>query len=83
MPVTLSIKNVPDEIAEVLRSRAARNHRSLQGELLAVLHEAVLPEIRLGPKEALAKVRASGVKTSSASAAIVRRDRDARQCSSR
>ena len=40
MPVNLSIKNVPDEIAEELRERAARNHRSLQGELLAIIEEA-------------------------------------------
>ena len=37
MPVNLSIKNVPDKIAERLRRRAARNHRSLQGELMAML----------------------------------------------
>jgi len=37
----LSIKEVPEEIAEALRQRAARNHRSLQGELMAILHAAV------------------------------------------
>jgi antitoxin FitA len=37
----LSIKDVPEEIAEALRQRAARNHRSLQGELMAIIHEAV------------------------------------------
>lgn len=31
MPVSLSIKNVPDPIAGLLRKRAARNRRSLQG----------------------------------------------------
>ena len=39
----LSIKGVPEEIAQALRQRAARNHRSLQGELMAILHEAVGP----------------------------------------
>jgi len=39
----LSIKEVPEEIAEALRQRAARNHRSLQGELMAILHEAIRP----------------------------------------
>jgi plasmid stability protein len=29
--MTLSIKNVPDELAQRLKERAARNHRSLQG----------------------------------------------------
>jgi plasmid stability protein len=40
MPVNLSIKNVPDVLAERLRERAARAHRSLQGELKAILEEA-------------------------------------------
>lgn len=37
----LSIKSVPEELAESLRQRAARNHRSLQGELMAILEAAV------------------------------------------
>ena len=37
MTVTLSIKNVPDELARRLKERAALNHRSLQGELMAIL----------------------------------------------
>ena len=37
MPVNLSIKNAPDDIVERLRERAARHHRSLQGELLAIV----------------------------------------------
>lgn len=36
----LSIKEVPEEIAEALRQRAARNHRSLQGELMAIIEQA-------------------------------------------
>jgi plasmid stability protein len=40
VPVSLSIKNVPEALAARLRERAARNHRSLQGELLAILEEA-------------------------------------------
>jgi len=42
MPVTLTIKQVSDRLAEKLRLRAAANHRSLQGELTAILEEAVL-----------------------------------------
>lgn len=37
----LSIKDVPEAWAEVLRQRAARNHRSLQGELLRIIEQAV------------------------------------------
>ena len=38
MGINLSIKDVPEEQVEVLRERAKRNHRSLQGELRAI-HE--------------------------------------------
>lgn len=41
MPVNLSIKNVPDALAARLRERAERNHRSLQGELIAILEGAL------------------------------------------
>lgn len=37
----ISIKDVPETWAEVLRQRASRNHRSLQGELMALLERAV------------------------------------------
>lgn len=37
MPVSLSVKNVPDELAARLRARADRNRRSLQRELLSIL----------------------------------------------
>ena len=43
MPVSLSIKEVPDDLAEALRERAARNHRSIQGELMHILESAVRP----------------------------------------
>ena len=41
MSVNLSIKNVPDAMAERLRKRALANHRSLQGELMAMLDRAL------------------------------------------
>lgn len=39
--INLSVKNVPEALATKLRARAERNHRSLQGELMAILEEAV------------------------------------------
>lgn len=36
----LSIKDVPEAWAEALRQRAARNHRSLQGELMSIIEQA-------------------------------------------
>ncbi len=41
MAVNLSIKNVPDAVADALRARAEQNHRSLQGELMAILERSV------------------------------------------
>ena len=41
MPVNLSVKNVPDVLADRLRIRAERNRRSLQRELLSILEAAV------------------------------------------
>ena len=38
---TLSIKNVPDAIHRRLKQRAGRHHRSLNGELLSLLDEAL------------------------------------------
>jgi plasmid stability protein len=40
----LSIKDVPEAWAETLRQRALRNHRSLQGELMAIIEQAVAAE---------------------------------------
>ena len=40
MAINLSVKNVPDAVADGLRSRAARNGRSLQQELLEILRQA-------------------------------------------
>ena len=41
MPVTLTIKQVPERLAQKLRARAAASHRSLQGELMVILTDAV------------------------------------------
>jgi plasmid stability protein len=74
MTVTLSIKNVPDDLAQKLKERAARNHRSLQGELMAIIEAAEPPKRSI--REIYAMVKASGVKTPSESARMVREDRD-------
>ena len=41
--VNLSVKDVPEDLAQSLRERAERNHRSLQGELMSILSQAVEP----------------------------------------
>ena len=74
MTVTLSIKNVPDELAQRLRERAARNHRSLQGELMAILEDASRPIRSVG--DFARYVDRLGITTPSESARMVREDRD-------
>ncbi len=78
MSINLSVKNVPEEIAARIRRRAARHHRSLQGELMAILEEIVSQENQLTPEEFLGHIRGIGVKTPPEAAKTVRRDRDAR-----
>lgn len=78
MPVNLSIKNVPDELVKRLRRRAIKHHRSLQGELMAIIETSVKVDETLSPREVLARVRRLGLKTASESVSMVRQDRDAR-----
>jgi Arc-like DNA binding domain len=42
MSVNLSIKNASNEVVEALKSRARQNHRSLQGELMAIIEAAAV-----------------------------------------
>ena len=78
MSVNLSIKNVPDEIAEQLKRRAAKNHRSLQGELMSIIEAAVAKNETLTPSELLRKIRSLELSTPAESGDMVRDDRDAR-----
>lgn len=77
MPVTLSIKTVPDELAATIRERARRNHRSLQGELISILEDAAR-EKPFQARALLDRVRALGVRTPADGARIVRQARDRR-----
>ncbi len=78
MAVNLSIKNAPDDIVQSLRERASRNHRSLQGELMAIIEDAVRPPTSryLTPSEVLAEIRKIGLSTPSDAADMIRTDRD-------
>ena len=77
MPINLTVKNVPDSLVEQIRARAGRHHRSLQGELMAILEEAVAPR-RLSLGQVRRLVRESGVQTGDESATWVRELRDGR-----
>ncbi len=71
----LSIKNVPDKLVSHLKARAKLHHRSLQGELVTILEEAVqLKKMSVG--EVHQRVRGLGLTTGSGSVMMVREDRD-------
>ena len=81
LPVNLSIKNVPDDIAQRLKQRASQNHRSLQGELRAIVEQAASEartKRRLTITEVREQMRALGVKTEDETTDIVRQARDER-----
>jgi plasmid stability protein len=78
MAVNLSIKNVPDDLADRLRARAAANHRSIQGELMAILEAALAGRDRLDPERVLAEIRKLKLETGDEATAIIRGDRDKR-----
>ena len=75
MPVTLSIKNAPDDVVRRLRLRAGRNHRSLQGELMTVM-EAAVGEPKPSTLQVLAEVRRLGITTPDEPTAILHRRLD-------
>jgi plasmid stability protein len=77
MSVNLSVKDVPDDLAQALRERARANHRSLQGELMAMIET----HVRARPFRAMAlweDVRKVGLSTPDESVQMVREDRDSR-----
>ena len=77
--MNISVKNVPDEIVERLKERAARHHRSLQGEVMAILEDAAKPaRPHATPLEIWQRLRAMGISTPSESVDIIRADRDSR-----
>ena len=77
MPVNLSLKNVPDDIMDRLRQRAKRHHRSVQGELMAILEEATGPA-KLSVDETEVRLRNLNLMTGDESTSWIRELRDAR-----
>jgi len=78
MPVNLSIKNAPDDVVDRIRERAKLNHRSLQGELMAILEEAAHAPRVFTVAEVMRDIRALNFKTDSDSTQMIREDRDKR-----
>lgn len=89
MMISLSVKNVPAELAARLRARAERNRRSLQRELLAILeaaaadergtHPAALPpKDKISIEELAARARELFPQGTESSVAYIREMRDTR-----
>jgi len=75
----LSIKDVPVKELESIRSQAKRNHRSLQGELRAIISDAARRTRQpMSLEDALEKIKKIPLKTSSEAVRMVREDRDGR-----
>lgn len=73
----LSIKGVPEEQVARLRERAKANHRSLQGELRALIEEAAgaVPG-RFSVEEVAERVSKLGLTRRNEAVRLVREDRD-------
>ncbi len=76
MGVNLSIKDVPEEQVEILRRRAKSNHRSLQGELRAILDEVSKPSHRKPIGEIVKRLQKLSMTRAEESTKWIREDRD-------
>ena len=72
----LSIKGVPEEQVARLRERAKANHRSLQGELRALIEATVAVPRRLSVDEIAKTVSRLGLTRRDEAARLIRNSRD-------
>jgi len=54
--MNFTLKSIPDDIYEKIKVRAERNHRSINGEIIAILGETVMAR-RRSAAEILARAR--------------------------
>lgn len=73
---SLTVKNVPEQMLVLLSERAKRHHRSLQGELMLILEEAVAPT-KMSLQQVQRRVEDLGITTGDDSSRWVRELRDA------
>ena len=74
---SVTIKNITEDVLDRLRERARIHRRSLQGELVVILEEAVKPK-KLTLREVHEEIKKLGLKTDDDSVAIIRELRDSR-----
>lgn len=56
MPTTMTLKNIPDEVYDRLKSSAERNRRSINSEAIVCLEAVLLPG-KLTSEEHIARAR--------------------------
>jgi plasmid stability protein len=78
MTISLSIKNVPEDVVTRLRERAARNRRSLQGELLELVERAANEVPIISARHVFDRIRKLNLPAGESSADIIRELRDGR-----
>jgi plasmid stability protein len=54
--MNFTLKNIPEDIYEKIKTRAGRNQRSINGEIISILSEAVKPRSK-NAAEILARAR--------------------------
>ncbi len=72
---SITIRGVPTDIVDRLKERAKRNHRSLQGEMVAILEQNAGT---LTVDEVVERIKKLNFSTPSESTQWIREDRDAR-----
>ena len=76
---SVTVRNIPCTVLERIRARAASHHRSMQGEILAILEaSAAEPDTTLNVSAALRQVRLRGLATPAEAVEMIRADRDDR-----
>jgi antitoxin FitA len=78
MNISLSIKNVPRDVVERLRARAARNRRSLQGELLDLVTRAADELPTISARDVFDRIKNLNLPAGESSTDIIRELRDGR-----
>ena len=56
MPATITIKNIPSHLYDILKKNAARNHRSINNEVISLI-EKQYSSNKITPAEFLASAR--------------------------
>ena len=76
---SLTLKNIPKQKLVLLKRKAQEHHRSLQGEMMTLIDEALNgPRPMMSPEEIYARAKAMGLGGPNESVRMIREDRDAR-----